>query len=199
MDRPRLGSSRRWSPPPMSPRFERLPSLSDYSQPPSSATYAPRHWEAPPSPRPLPPAYPKGSPPPRPKPKTETDGNTVTLRSKDPEQIAMPTAISGRVHKLERIVNAILNCVDGLENSSALAEWRQTYQQAASPPGVHANLEVPVSASPATSGGTAALSGALGCETRYIRPKPEGDLAAITMDLHESGGRAVSMKRHRGC
>ncbi|BEJ12592.1 hypothetical protein CspHIS471_0210520 [Cutaneotrichosporon sp. HIS471] len=277
MDMPRPGSSRRWSPPAMSARFtERLPSLSDYSQPPSAATYAPRHWEAPPSPNPLPPGYAKGdsyhhqspmrghepfvsprihqghelppppplheppgvavssprgsigarpatsaltsarstskhpapspqdtaapepkrkkrrqafscaecakrkqkcnretpcqhcvsrkvphlcvpsarsgSPPPRPKPKTEVEGNTATSRSKVPEQAATPIALNGRVHKLERIVNAVLNRVDGLENSNALAEWRQTHQPAVSPPAVHAKLELPVSASPATSG-----------------------------------------------
>ncbi|BEI81893.1 hypothetical protein CcaverHIS002_0210530 [Cutaneotrichosporon cavernicola] len=210
MDMPRPGSSRRWSPPAMSPRFtERLPSLSDYPQPPSAATYAPRHWEAPPSPNPLPPGYAKapspqdtaapepkrkkrrqafscaecakrkqkcnretpcqhcvsrkvphlcvpsarsGSPPPRPKPKTEVEGNTATSRSKIPEQAATPIALNGRVHKLERIVNAVLNRVDGLENSNALAEWRQTHQPAGSPPAVHAKLELPVSASPATSG-----------------------------------------------
>lgn len=64
-----------------------------------------------------------GSPPARPKPKAE--GETASRKTETATTSPVPSgALSGRVSKLEKMLNAVLNRVDGLD-SSALTEWRQ--------------------------------------------------------------------------
>ncbi|KLT39784.1 hypothetical protein CC85DRAFT_250611 [Cutaneotrichosporon oleaginosum] len=136
-----------------------------------------------------------GSPPPRSKPKSEAESSTAA-RGKASDQATTPTAFNGRVNKLERIVNAVLNRVDGLEGSAALAEWRQTHQQALSPTPVTAKLEPRTSASPATSGapgrlesenGEDAWLGGLDRGTVSRNPLPQTDnQTPLGLDYHGS-------------
>lgn len=74
----------------------------------------------------------QGSPQPRQKPKTEgqvSSSAASSSRAKAPEaatplHTGPPCVLTSRVSKLENIVNAVLNRVDGMDGSS-LTEWRQ--------------------------------------------------------------------------
>lgn len=65
------------------------------------------------------------SPPSRAKPPVKADGDNSAVKGKtdDRTTTAPMPALGGRVSRIERMLNAVLNRIDGLD-STALADWR---------------------------------------------------------------------------